>query len=64
MKKALLAVSFGTSVPKAREGIAAVEAALKAQAPELDFYRAFTGTKIPERGQKRGHGYPDVAGAS
>lgn len=63
MKKALLAVSFGTSVPKAREGIAAVEAALKAQAPELDFYRAFTSPKIRAIWEKRGESIPDLAGA-
>ena len=34
MKKALLCVSFGTSVPEARGSIEAVEAALKRTAPD------------------------------
>lgn len=46
MKKALLCVSFGTSVPSARQSIGAVEAALCAAAPEYDFFRAFTSSSI------------------
>ena len=46
MKKALLCVSFGTSVPQARRSIEAVEAALGRTAPEWRLVRAFTSTII------------------
>ena len=46
MKRALLSVSFGTSVPQAMESITAVERALAAAAPERDFFRAFTSPTI------------------
>lgn len=46
MKTALLCVSFGTSVPKARKSITAVEEVLRAQMPEADFFRAFTSKTI------------------
>ena len=46
MKTALLCVSFGTSVPSARESITAVENALREEAPQADFFRAFTSPTI------------------
>lgn len=45
-KKALMAVSFGTSYPQARADIAQIEAALKKTRPEYDFFRAFTSGMI------------------
>lgn len=46
MKKALLAVSFGTSVPRARQSIQQVERALAAAAPGRAFARAYTSPTI------------------
>lgn len=46
MKQALVVVSFGTSVEQARESITAVEAVLRQEAPDRDFYRAFTSPTI------------------
>ena len=46
MKTALLCVSFGTSVLKARKSITAVEQALQQAAPQADFFRAFTSPTI------------------
>ena len=46
MKQALIVVSFGTSVPHARESITAVEDVLRQAAPNRDFYRAFTSPTI------------------
>lgn len=54
MKQALLCVSFGTSVPAARQSIEAVEQALRAAAPQLDFVRAFTSPTIRRILEKRG----------
>lgn len=54
MKKALLVVSFGTSVPEARESITMVEQALCATAPQWDFFRAFTSPTIRKILGKRG----------
>ena len=55
MKQALLAVSFGTSVPRARQDIEAVERVLAAEAPERAFCRAYTSPTIrrilAERGE-------------
>lgn len=45
MKQALLAVSFGTSVPRARQDIEAVERVLAAGAPERAFCRAYTSRR-------------------
>ena len=45
MKKALLVLSFGTSVPAARKSITAVEEALKTVS-DRDFFRAFTSPTI------------------
>ena len=63
MKQALLVVSFGTSVPKARESIAAVEQALAAHAPCFDFYRAFTSPTIRGILAKRGEAVLSLAEA-
>ena len=56
MQQALLAVSFGTAVPKAMAEIEAVESQLRAQCPDRRFYRAFTSPRIrailAKRGQK------------
>lgn len=46
MKKAIVCVSFGTSVDAARESIAAVEAAMREAAPDRLFVRAFTSYTI------------------
>lgn len=54
MKQALLIVSFGTSVPQARESITAVEKTLCKTAPDWDFYRAFTSPTIRRILEKRG----------
>lgn len=54
MKKALLCVSFGTSVIQARESITAVENTLRREMPEADFYRAFTSKTIRKILQERG----------
>ena len=57
MKQALLAVSFGTSVPRARQDIEAVERVLAAGAPERAFCRAYTSPYI--RHLKSYHPLPD-----
>ena len=49
MKTALLAVSYGTAVPQAREGILRVEQALADQYPAGDFFRAFTSPAVRVR---------------
>ena len=54
MPKTLLCVSFGTSVPAARESISAVETALQQSAPDLAFVRAFTSPTIRRILQSRG----------
>lgn len=54
MKQALLIVSFGTSVPEARESITEVEQALSRTVPDWDFYRAFTSPTIRRILKKRG----------
>jgi sirohydrochlorin cobaltochelatase len=46
MKKALLAVSFGTSVPGADAAIISVENALKEACPDRDLFRAYTSRII------------------
>ena len=60
MKQALLAVSFGTSVPRARQDIAAVEQALAAGAPGRDFYRAYTSPTIRRMLDGRGETVPGL----
>lgn len=57
MKQALLAVSFGTSVPRARQDIEAVERVLAAGAPERAFCRAYTSPTIDPDGQCDGRPY-------
>lgn len=64
MKQAVLAVSFGSSVAQARSGpIAAVEQALRAAAPELPFYRAYTSPTIRRSLAKQGILVPSLAQA-
>lgn len=46
MKQALVCVSFGTTLPKGRTDIIAVETALQRTAPERYFARAFTSGMI------------------
>lgn len=46
MRKALLAVSFGTSVPGADAAIISVENALKEACPDRDLSRAYTSRII------------------
>ena len=48
-KKALMVVSFGTSVPQARRAIEQVEAQLRAAFPDHDFYRAFTSGMVARK---------------
>ena len=60
MKQAFLCVSFGTSVPAARKNITAVEEALKAERPDMDFYRAFTSPTIRRHLAARGETIWDV----
>ena len=53
MKKALLVVSFGTSIPETREKtIAALERALAAAFPDRTFYRAWTSGVIRRKIQR------------
>ena len=54
MPKTLLCVSFGTSVPEARESITAAENALRGAAPSLKFVRAFTSPTIRRILRERG----------
>lgn len=64
MKQAILAVSFGSSVSQARSGpIAAVEEALRAAAPQLPFYRAYTSPTIRRILAEQGVGVPSLGGA-
>ena len=55
MKKAIVCVSFGTSVDAALESITAVENALREAAPDRLFVRAFTSYTVrrilAERGE-------------
>lgn len=54
MKQALLVVSFGTSVAQTRACITAVEDVLLEQAPDRDFFRAFTSPTIRRKLAQRG----------
>ena len=54
MKQALLVVSFGTSVAQTRACITAVEDILLEQAPDRDFFRAFTSPTIRRKLAQRG----------
>ena len=60
MEKALLCVSFGTSVPEAEESIAAVENALRAAAPDRLLVRAYTSSMICRKLAGRLKGYRRV----
>lgn len=48
-KKALMVVSFGTSVPQARRAIEQVEEQLRAAFPDHDFFRAFTSGMVARK---------------
>lgn len=63
MKKALLAVSFGTSVPRARAEIEAVEQTLIECAPDRDFFRAYTSPTIRRILAGRGEEVLNLPGA-
>lgn len=54
MKKALVCVSFGTTVENGRADLCAVESALQATAPERVFVRALTSRIIRKRLAARG----------
>ena len=63
MKRALVATSFGTSVPEARGSIGAVEKALREAAPEYAFVRAFTSPTIRRILARRGEEVPSLTEA-
>lgn len=63
MTEAVLCVSFGTSVPQARESIQTVEETLKAAAGERIFTRALTSRTIRRILAGRGEEIPGVDGA-
>jgi len=63
MKQALLCVSFGTTVPSARESIDAVEAALRDAVPGRAFARAYTSSIIRRILRGRGEDIPSCAEA-
>lgn len=63
MRQALLCVSFGTSVERARCAITAVEDVLRQAAPERIFARAFTSTIIRRILAGRGEEIPGVTEA-
>lgn len=63
MKQGIICVSFGTSVPAARESITAVEDILRQAAPGRLFVRAFTSSIIRRILAKRGETVPGVAEA-
>ena len=63
MRKAILCVSFGTSVPEARESITAVEETLRQAAPDRLFLRAFTSPTIRRILAERGEQVPGVSEA-
>ena len=60
MKQALLVVSFGTTVPKAKGDIEGVEGALKALVPQMDLFRAYTSSIVRRRLSERGEPVPGV----
>ncbi len=63
MKQAILVVSFGTAVPRARDDIEAVETELRALRPQLPFYRAFTSPRIRRILADRGETIPSLENA-
>lgn len=60
MKQALICVSFGTTVPSARQEIEAVEQSLSAAAPERVMVRAFTSGMIRRVLAGRGQPVPSL----
>ena len=48
-KKALVVVSFGTSMPQARCAIENIEKRLCAAFPDYDFFRAFTSRMVARK---------------
>ncbi len=60
MKQALLIVSFGTTVPKAKLDIEGVERALAEAAPQMDVHRAYTSSIIRRILSGRGEPVPSV----
>ena len=54
MRQALLVVSFGTTVPKAKRDIEGVEKALTALVPGMDVFRAYTSSIIRKKLAGRG----------
>lgn len=48
-KKALMVVSFGTTIPQARRAIEQVEQKLRVAFPDHDFYRAFTSGMVARK---------------
>ena len=58
MKKALLAVSFGTSVPGADAAIISAEASLREACPDRDPFRAFTSRIICRKLREEGRPVP------
>nr|WP_326184571.1 sirohydrochlorin cobaltochelatase [uncultured Oscillibacter sp.] len=63
MKKAVICVSFGTTVDAARESITAVENVLREAAGDRLFVRAFTSPTVRRVLAERGETVPDVFGA-
>lgn len=63
MKKAMICVSFGTSVPAARESITAVEETLRSAVPDHVVVRAFTSPTIRRILEKRGERMPGLSEA-
>ena len=57
-EKALLTVSFGTSVPGAETAIANVEETLKAACPDREAFRAFTSRIICRKLAREGRPVP------
>ena len=56
MRKALVCVSFGTTVANGRVDLSAVEQALQKSAPEYPFVRALASRIIRKRLAARGRG--------
>ena len=48
-KKALMVVSFGTSMPQARSAIEKIEQRLHKAFPDYDFFRAFTSRMVARK---------------
>lgn len=63
MERVLIAASFGTSVPEAREAVSAVEDALRRAAPGYELVRAFTSPTIRRILAGRGEAVPSLTEA-